>query len=179
MNTNCISYIMEYLPKRFSATPKQENDRQTIYAFKNGFCSLELKKLIVEHIKTLKDTMSGNNIRVCFIPASTLIKTINRYKDLATYIEKETGIACNVETILPGVDHEAGHICGKAADPTKDFKFKSEDINGKNIILMDDVITRGITYLLTARRLKKLGAKDIRGLFLAKTINPDWVHHCA
>lgn len=179
MITYRISHIMEYLPKRYSATPKQENDRQVIYNFKNGFCSLELKKLIVERIKAIKEAMAGSNVRVCFIPASTLSKTVNRYKDLAAYIENETGIACSVETILPGVDHEAGHISGKAADPTKDFKFKSEDINGKNIILMDDVITRGTTFLLTAHHLEALGAKNIIGMFLAKTINPDWVRHCA
>lgn len=179
MNTYRISHIMEYLPKRYPATPKQENDRQVIYNFKNGYCSLELKNIIVERIKVFKDTIAENNIRVCFIPASTLSKTVNRYKDLAAYIEKETGIACSVETILPGVDHEAGHIGGKAADPAKDFKFKNEDINGKNIILMDDVITRGTTFLMTAHRLEELGAKNIMGMFLAKTINPDWVRHCA
>lgn len=45
------NYIMEYLPKRYSATMKQESDRQVIYDFKNGYCSLSLMNTIVESKK--------------------------------------------------------------------------------------------------------------------------------
>ena len=45
------NYIMEYLPKRYSATRKQESDRQVIYDFKNGYCSLSLMNAIVEKSK--------------------------------------------------------------------------------------------------------------------------------
>lgn len=47
-------YLMEYLPKRYSATMKQENDREVIYDFKNGYCSLSLMNTIVECIKEIK-----------------------------------------------------------------------------------------------------------------------------
>ena len=48
-------YLMEYLPKRYSATMKQENDREVIYDFKNGYCSLSLMNTIVECIKEIKN----------------------------------------------------------------------------------------------------------------------------
>ena len=86
-------YLMEYIPKRYSATMKQENDREAIYDFKNGYCSLSLMNTIVECIKEIKNEIGGNNWRVCFIPASTHHKTACRYQKLATFIEKETGIA--------------------------------------------------------------------------------------
>lgn len=170
---------MEYLPKRYNATSKQECDRQVIYNFKNGSCPLFLMNKIVAYIKYIKSAMEGNNIRVCFIPASTCFKTIIRYNALATYIEKETGIACSINTIMPKVDHEAGHIAGKKDNPAEDFKFRSQDIIGENIILIDDIITRGTTFVKTATQLQYLGAKNILGIFLAKTINPNWVGHCA
>lgn len=47
-------YLMEYLPKRYSATMKQENDREVIYDFKNGYCRLSLMNTIVENIKEIK-----------------------------------------------------------------------------------------------------------------------------
>lgn len=71
-------YLMEYLPKRYSATMKQENDREAIYDFKNGYCSLSLMNTIVECIKEIKNEIGGNNWRVCFIPASTHHKTACR-----------------------------------------------------------------------------------------------------
>ena len=165
-------HIMEYLPKRYSATMKQESDRQAIYDFKNGYCSLSLMNTIVEYIKDIKKELGGNNWRVCFIPASTHHKT-------ATFIEKETGIACDYHTILPIQDQESGHITGKKTNPAENFDIKTSDVAGKNIILIDDVITRGLTFMQTTNKLTKNGANMVRGLFLAKTINPDWVSHSA
>ena len=48
------NYIMEYLPKRYSATTKQKNDREIIYDFKNRYCSLGLINTIIEYIKEIK-----------------------------------------------------------------------------------------------------------------------------
>ncbi len=172
-------HIMEYLPKRYSATMKQESDRQAIYDFKNGYCSLSLMNTIVEYIKDIKKELGGNNWRVCFIPASTHHKTACRYQKLATFIEKETGIACDYHTILPIQDQESGHITGKKTNPAENFDIKTSDVTGKNIILIDDVITRGLTFMQTTNKLTKNGANMVRGLFLAKTINPDRVSHSA
>lgn len=98
---------------------------------------------------------------------------------LATFIEKETGIACDYHTILPIQDQESGHITGKKTNPAENFNIKTSDVAGKNIILIDDVITRGMTYVHTTNKLINNGANMVKGLFLAKTINPDWVRHSA
>lgn len=178
MTSYTTLHIMEYLPKRYEATPKQENDRQVIYNFKNGFCSATLTKLIVGYINGIKKGTNAPNLMVCFIPASTHLKTIRRYAHLASIIKTETGIDCDVNTIMPKTDHESGHIAGKKANPAEDFDIKGENIKGKNIILMDDIITRGNTFIQTANRLEALGANSILGLFVARTINPDWSRRC-
>lgn len=179
MGTYNYQYIMEYLPKRYTATIKQECDRQVIYDFKNGYCPLSLMNNIVENIKVLKNKIGGSNWRVCFIPASTHLKTARRYQKLAAYIEKETGIACDFHTIMPIIDQESGHIAGKKANPAADFNVKRADVAGKNIILIDDIITRGTTFMGTTNKLMANGANMVIGLFLAKTINPDWVRYSA
>ena len=161
---------MEYIPKRYSATMKQENDREAIYDFKNGYCSLSLMNTIVECIKEIKNEIGGNNWRVCFIPASTHHKTACRYQKLATFIEKETGIACDYHTILPIQDQESGHITGKKTNPAENFNIKTSDVAGKNIILIGDIITTGTNFTKTSLKLTELGAKSVIGLFLAKTI---------
>ena len=167
-------YLMEYLPKRYSATMKQESDRQVIYDFKNGYCSLSLMNTIVECIKEIKNETGGNIWRVCFIPASTHHKTACRYQKLATFIEKETGIACDYHTILTIQDQESGHITGKKTNPAENFNIKTSDVAGKKIIVIDDIITRGKTFQMVAEKLMAMGATTVTGLFLAKTINPDY-----
>ncbi len=89
------------------------------------------------------------------------------------------GIACDYHTILPIQDQESGHITGKKTNPAENFNIKTSDVAGKNIILIDDVITRGMTYVHTTNKLINNGANMVKGLFLAKTINPDWVRHSA
>ena len=42
------------------------------------------------------------------------------------------------------------------------------------VILVDDVITRGRTFCQTADKLMQNGASSVVGLFVAKTVNPDW-----
>lgn len=164
-------YLMEYLPKRYSATMKQENDREVIYDFKNGYCSLSLMNTIVECIKEIKNETGGNNWRVCFIPASTHHKTALRYSQLATAIETETGIPSDYHTILPKPELITQHMATGKTDPAEDFLFNKEQIEGKDIILIGDIITTGTNFTKTCQKLAELGAKSVIGLFLAKTIH--------
>lgn len=164
-------YLTEYLPKRYSATMKQENDREAIYDFKNGYCSLSLMNTIVECIKEIKNETGGNNWRVCFIPASTHHKTACRYQKLATFIEKETGIPSDYHTILPKPELITQHMATGKTNPAEDFLFNKEQIEGKDIILIGDIITTGTNFTKTCQKLAELGAKSVIGLFLAKTIH--------
>lgn len=166
-------YLMEYLPKRYSATMKQENDREVIYDFKNGYCSLSLMNTIVECIKEIKNETGGNNWRVCFIPASTKSKTQARYKKLAEAIQA-AGYEVAINAIYNEHDHEAGHLTGKTGNPIEGFGFNASDIAGKKLIVIDDIITRGRTFQMVAEKLETMGAASVTGLFLAKTFNPDY-----
>lgn len=55
-------------------------------------------------------------------------------------------------------------------DPEEDFLFNKEQIEGKDIILIGDIITTGTNFTKTCQKLAELGAKSVIGLFLAKTI---------
>lgn len=43
----------------------------------------------------------------------------------------------------------------------KDYRYIGESVEGKDILLIDDMINSGDTMLSTAAKLKKLGAKDV------------------
>lgn len=168
--TNNLEYVnlMEYLPLRYPPTLEEEKNRRIVSNFKRGRCSLELKNQFTDAIKQLKEERKDVKLRVCFMPATTADKTALRYSQLATAIETETGIPSDYHTILPKRATEL-MATGKT-DPAEDFLFNKEQIEGKDIILIGDIITTGTNFTKTCQKLTELGAKSVIGLFLAKTI---------
>lgn len=169
--TNKLEYVnlMEYLPLRYPPTLEEEKNRRIVSNFKRGRCSPELKNQFTDAIKQLKEERKDVKLRVCFIPAITADKTALRYSQLATAIESETGIPSDYHTILPKRATEL-MATGKT-DPAEDFLFNKEQIDGKDIILIGDIITTGTNFTKTCQKLAELGAKSVIGLFLAKTIH--------
>lgn len=168
--TNNLEYVnlMEYLPLRYPPTLEEEKNRRIVSNFKRGRCSPELKNQFTDAIKQLKEERKDLKLRVCFMPAITADKTALRYSQLATAIESETGIPSDYHTILPKRATEL-MATGKT-DPAEDFLFNKEQIDGKDIILIGDIITTGTNFTKTSLKLTELGAKSVIGLFLAKTI---------
>lgn len=167
--------ILEYLPKRYEATQEQEQNRQICYNFKDGYLSETVKNAFLDKIREI----TGNNTTgwlICFIPASTSVKTERRFSKLADAIRSE-GYDVELRTVYNKYDTEAGHISGKSANPIEAFGFNAEMTKGKNIILIDDIITRGTTFNQAANKISSLGALSVCGLFLARTINPDYHPH--
>lgn len=169
--TNNLEYVnlMEYLPLRYPPTLEEEKNRRIVSNFKRGRCSPELNNKFTDAIKQLKEERKDVKLRVCFIPAITADKTALRYSQLATAIESETGIPSDYHTILPKRATEL-MATGKT-DPAEDFLFNKEQIEGKDIILIGDIITTGTNFTKTCQKLTELGAKSVIGLFLAKTIH--------
>ena len=168
--TNKLEYVnlMEYLPLSYPPTLEEEKNRRIVSNFKRGRCSPELKNQFTDAIKQLKEERKDVKLRVCFMPAITADKTALRYSQLATAIESETGIPSDYHTILPKRATEL-MATGKT-NPAEDFLFNKEQIEGKDIILIGDIITTGTNFTKTCQKLAELGAKSVIGLFLAKTI---------
>jgi phosphoribosylpyrophosphate synthetase len=168
-------YIMEYLPTRYPANPKQFMERNEVFNFKNGLCSQRIKDSLCEKIRGKVGSNCQNWVAL-FIPASNETKTIKRYESLACYISSKTG----VKATLDGIKTNANSIPvnqgggGRFEDKTIHYTFDSSIFRGKNVILIDDVITSGNSFKCCARVLIKSGVMDVYGLFVAKTINPDW-----
>lgn len=172
------AHILEYLPCRYSASASQRNDRSSVYDFKDGYCNSKIFNGFVETIKSLVG-YSKNDFVICFIPASTQAKTVRRYRDLATRLENATGVRACFNAIYRTEDKEAGHLSGGTINPLSGVSFDSSCFRGKKVILIDDVITRGRTFCRTANALLERDAQEVIGLFVAKTINPDWNSACA
>ena len=166
-------YTMEYLPTRYEADEQEWNNRKAVWNFKDGYCSQAVLNRLAEVIRK-ECRMNPSDCVICFIPASTSSKTVIRYSKVARQLSAITGVSASLSAISRKSDGEAGHLCGKTSNPTKDFDFDSRVFRGKKVILIDDVITRGRTFVQTADKLMANGASSVVGLFVAKTVNPDW-----
>ena len=165
-------YLKDYLPVRYQANAQQLADRQTCYNFKDGYLNDEVKSGFLNKIQEITNG-EKTGWAICFIPASTKSKTQTRYKKLAEAIQA-SGYKVAIDAIYNEHDHEAGHLTGKTGNPIEGFGFNTSGIAGKKIIVIDDIITRGKTFQMVAEKLMAMGATTVTGLFLAKTINPDY-----
>lgn len=173
------TYALEYLPKRYSATQSQIADRSIVYNFKNtGTCHHSFLSLFSDTIKQQAGSNKSDYV-ICFIPASSHEKSLRRYRSLATYLEEHTGVRACLSAIKRTIDKESDHFNGKCGDPLEGISFDPSNFCGKKVILIDDVLTRGRTFISIANELLDRGAVDVYGLFIAKTINPDWHSNCA
>lgn len=169
---NNYHYLKDYLPVRYQANAQQLADRQTCYNFKDGNINDEVKSGFLNKIQEITNG-EKTGWAICFIPASTKSKTQIRYKKLAEAI-LASGYKVAIDAIYNEHDHEAGHLTGKTGNPIEGFGFNTSGIAGKKIIVIDDIITRGKTFQMVAEKLMAMGATTVTGLFLAKTINPDY-----
>lgn len=48
--------------------------------------------------------------------------------------------------------------------------FDPDYIEGRDVLLIDDILTTGMSFALIKRELEKLGANSVTGIFLAKTV---------
>ena len=163
---------MEYLPTRYEANSREWDNRHAVWNFKDGVCSTSVLNDMSEIIN---DIVIGREYEyvICFIPASTKSKTINRFATVARKLTERTGVKATLSGICKTSDSESGYIAGKSSNPTADFCFDSSVFRGKKVIFVDDVITRGRTFVLTADKMIANGATSVEGVFVAKTINPD------
>lgn len=166
-------YTMEYLPVRYNGTSEQIANRKALWNFKDGCASQSIINDLANDVRAIVGGNASDYV-ICFVPASTGWKTQRRYADVARRLQQMTGVTATLSAITKPQDGEAGHISGKVADPAAGFTFASEYFRGKNVILVDDVVTRGRTLLCTGDRLISRGASSVTGLVVAKTVNPDW-----
>jgi hypothetical protein len=165
--------ILEYIPVRYTGlSDSQLQDRREVFNFKDGNASIKIKHALLSKIREIISTKPSEWV-ICFIPASTKARTFNRFSSIALFLSREAGCNVYIDAIYSNIDKDSGYITGKSNDPTQDFSFNESYFNNKKIILIDDVITRGRTFDDTAYKLEKLGAKEVIGLFIAKTIHPN------
>ena len=171
--TRKLSYssLLEYLPIRFGGTEAQVKEREEVFNFKGGRASQRTKDLLVSKINDITRDDKANWV-ICFIPSSTRQKTETRYRELSGYLMRQTGVATSMLAITNLEDRESQHTGHRLADPTVAFAFDVKEFSGKKVLLINDVITNGTTFRISAHKMLRLGAVYVQGLFVAQTVHP-------
>ena len=149
-------WLMKYYPVRIKNVGEQQKaDRQTIWDFKDGRAYEQVALMTAKHLQELFGSRLTSIVFTC-VPASTQEKNELRYKRFSERV-------CELTHAINGYPHMQVSRAAQMADYDTDF-FK-----GKDVLLFDDIITKGISYATTADNLEACGANVLGGLFLAKT----------
>ena len=80
------------------------------------------------------------------------------------------GIADGFKAIWIEEDREQLKGKGKDKDILRNLQFTRRYIKGKNVVLLDDVLTTGESFRQLKRKMEQLGALYVVGVFLRKTV---------
>ena len=169
-------WLLKYYPVRIRNVGEQQKaDRQTIWDFKDGFkdgrAYEQVAQMTARHLQELFGSRITSIVFSC-VPASTAEKNELRYKRFSERV-------CELTHAINGYPHmqvSAGRLAvhehrrdETEARTTQMADYDTDFFKGKDVLLFDDIITKGISYATTADNLEACGANVLGGLFLAKT----------
>lgn len=174
------TYLLNYFPVtcNFEANKREWEDRWTVWNFKNtpGKTSeedhQEALEEVIPRIKELLLNTFGNtclqNLTLVCIPASTAEKTFARYKEFSDRLCNITGII-NAYDYITVIKESEEKKFGGSGITTANVSFNEDFFKAKNVLLFDDIITKGESMLRFKRKMESLGATVIGGVSIGKT----------
>lgn len=165
-------WFMKYYPVRIRNVGEQQKaDRQTVWDFKDGRAYEAVAQMIAEHLKAQFGERLAHIVFSC-VPASSREKNELRYKRFSERVCELTHAINGYPYIEVPAERLAVHEHRKdeaKARAERMADFDKKFFYGKDVLLFDDIITKGISYATTAKSLEKCGANVLGGFFLAKT----------
>lgn len=151
--------------------------KELIYDFKfNGKSYLykPLAQIMVDSIEPLN--LASDIDLICFVPSHRRKEAIRGYNQselLAKYVSQKLDVKLSVDNIVKyRFTKEQNKLNrNQRMNNLKDsFEIKRpEEFIGKNILIIDDIVTTGSTFIECAKVLKKSGAREITALALTSS----------
>lgn len=174
------NHLLYYYPTtcETEATDDEWDDRWTVWNFKNTPGKTkefdhekvldEVIPQIISKLHEVFDDESLSRLTLVCIPASSAEKTEKRYKEFSQRLCEETGMInafCHISVTENSEEKKFG---GKGMT-TNNVTFDEAFFKTSNVLLFDDVITKGETMLRFKNKLEQLGANVICGFSIGKT----------
>ena len=177
------AYTTYYQSKySYNAPSSIKADRSLVFAFKDGNRSSEVADIITNCIyNAFKNTPWLNSSTIfAIIPASTASNTETRFREFTKLVSSNLSLTNGYFAIQRINDREKMTELGHSISRVDGLRFNRTIISGNRVILFDDVITRGGSLNEISNELKRFGATNVIGVFLAETYDswkhgdPDW-----
>lgn len=163
-------YVYDYFPKnRYgNDVDKEISDiRELVYDFKDGYNSSDVGNIISDCIQ--KEKINLRNSCFVIIPASTPEKTEDRFSYFCQIVCESIKVKNSFDAIT-SVPRAATKGTSEG-NKIKHFTFNNSFYKNKNVILFDDIRTSGTSYIQVLTELMNTGARNVTGVFLAKTVS--------
>ena len=162
---NKINLYMPYLPNARMDRIKSDNENFALKVFANWINSLGFNKVYVENVHSNVSNALIDNIvdelpdvdietieglykfDVIFFPDEGACK---RYKDMDIIKHLNLPIAFGIKNR----DWKTGEILS--------LDVMGADVKDKNVLIIDDICSKGYTFYHSGRKLRELGASDVR-----------------
>ena len=160
-------YFFDYCPEDDIRSHRDDRDRDLILGFKDGDDTVPIY-LVSEFIYRFIPEKEMNKWMFCTIPASTREKNERRYRNLCEQVFDMTGIQNGFKEIIILFDRQDSRQ-KKDDDTVGNLQF-GPGVAGKHVLLFDDIITRGTSFVQCAEQIMDKGAASVTRLFLGRTL---------
>ena len=160
-------YFYDYCPETDTRCLRDDRNRDMILSFKDGQNEVAIH-LVTEFIFRYIVQKDIENWVFCVIPASTREKNDRRNRDFCERVSKITGIGNGFKEIIILYDRSDSRQ-QKEDDTVWNLQFGA-GVTNKHVLLFDDIITRGVSFMQCAKKLTEKGAASVTGLFLGRTL---------
>lgn len=163
--------FFDYLPMKYEASPREWQVRKLIWDFKDGKRSLQVAELVARKIRETFGNMT-EKIVFCCIPASSSEKNVKRYKEFSDEVCRLAGTVNAFDHISVEGERLAVHEYkgAKSVKGVQVISFEEAFFKGAQVLVFDDVVTRGFSYARFACALEAFGASVLGGFFLGRTL---------
>lgn len=178
INGSKCYYLHDYLPARFGVKDRhQKQISNLIYRFKEGGCCGKLVAKIISLCMAHIDYIGDPEQTVLIpIPAATQERHRKRLPQLCYHLSRWLNVKDGFPAIW--IKYDRAESKGKKKKRIlSNMNINRKYIEGKHILLFDDVFTTGQSFMQLQSKLIALGAKSVTGIFLAKTSHSELISH--
>ena len=165
-NIKCV-FADYYYSKRYHdlIAEDQWNFARVVYQFKEGQdnCSQYFARVF-------RALNPACELTIMYMPCSTESRYRERFSSLDCFFSKFKDVHSGMDYILFSGERECKHTTRKRDEIDECSNYTvSEAVNGKRVVICDDLLTTGRSLCSYAECLRESGAEVVGAIFLAKT----------
>lgn len=174
--------IHDYYPKSGygeNVTPSQKSVRETVYSFKDKFNSKSPTQIMSARTTVCNAVCSvinklypgeQHNLWFCTAQASTPESATKRFRYFCQMVSSASGVNDGFDLIDVTGSKASASTGGGTRGDISNLSFNPARINGKRIILFDDIITSGKTMAAIRNALLRNGAVSVDCIAYGRTV---------